>query len=147
MNGADLLTRWPRGFGVHEAVELTGVSLRRWDYWDHTGVLSPSIASASGSGSRRRWSFCDLVAASVILATNQPDRFRTAGLSLALQLDVEVYDSWNLYLLLGDPLEIVHPDTLVEVIERRQMLTSFISIGYIASTILAKVEAHASADV
>jgi len=41
---------------------LTGLSYRQIDYWARTGVVKPSIKAGEGKGSRREYSFKDLVA-------------------------------------------------------------------------------------
>lgn len=49
------------GFGGPEACRIAGITYRRLDYWARTGVVVPTLRSASGSGSQRRYSFADLV--------------------------------------------------------------------------------------
>ena len=49
-------------FGRKAVVDLIGVSGRQVDYWATTGVVRPSVKSAAGKGSRREYSFKDLVA-------------------------------------------------------------------------------------
>jgi len=48
-------------FGKKAVIALTGVSGRQVEYWATTGVVRPSIAAA-GKGTRRGYSFKDLVA-------------------------------------------------------------------------------------
>lgn len=48
-------------FSTLEAKALTGVSLRRLQYWDETGFIRPSVAAREGRGSPRLYSFRDLV--------------------------------------------------------------------------------------
>ncbi len=38
-----------------------GLSLRQIQYWDERGILCPSVQRASGKGTRRLYSFADLV--------------------------------------------------------------------------------------
>lgn len=45
---------------------LAGVSLRQIQYWDEQGFLRPSIKRATGKGSKRLYSFSDLVKLRVI---------------------------------------------------------------------------------
>jgi DNA-binding transcriptional MerR regulator len=52
------------------------VSLRQIRYWDSTGLVRPSVQAARGRGSRRLYSFEDLLELRVIF------RLRNAGLSL-----------------------------------------------------------------
>lgn len=64
------------GFTAKQVVALTGVPYKRLDSWANSGFLSPSIADADGTGSRRLYSFHDLVT----LRTAKV--LRDAGLSL-----------------------------------------------------------------
>jgi len=50
------------GFTAGEAEKLTGVPYYRLDYWARSGFIRPSIAGAEGKGSKRLYSFRDLVA-------------------------------------------------------------------------------------
>jgi DNA-binding transcriptional MerR regulator len=63
-------------FGRKAVVDLTGVSGRQVDYWATTGVLRPSVQSAAGKGSRREYSFQDLV------ALKMAKRLKDEGISL-----------------------------------------------------------------
>jgi len=48
-------------FSCNRAAEVVGISYRQIDYWARTDLLRPSISDASGSGSRRRYSYSDLL--------------------------------------------------------------------------------------
>ena len=63
-------------FGRKAVIDLTGVSGRQVDYWATTGVVRPSVKSASGKGSRREYSFKDLV------ALRMAKRLKDGGISL-----------------------------------------------------------------
>jgi DNA-binding transcriptional MerR regulator len=54
------------GFGASAVLKLTGISYRQLDYWARTGLVGSSIRQASGRGSRRVYSFADLVALRVV---------------------------------------------------------------------------------
>lgn len=54
------------GFGADVARRLVGITYRQVDYWDKTGLVRPSIKKARGKGSRRVYSFEDLVELRVI---------------------------------------------------------------------------------
>jgi len=41
--------------------QVIGVTARQLGYWDKTGVVTPSIAQAEGRGTRRLYSFLDIV--------------------------------------------------------------------------------------
>jgi DNA-binding transcriptional MerR regulator len=49
------------GFGGPEVCKIVGISYRQLDYWDRTGLLHPSLAPARGSGSKRRYSYRDVL--------------------------------------------------------------------------------------
>lgn len=51
-----------QGFTAGEASKLTGVPYDRLDYWARSGFLRPGVAGAKGRGSKRLYSFRDLVA-------------------------------------------------------------------------------------
>jgi len=62
-------------FGKKAVIALTGVSGRQVEYWATSGVVRPSIAAA-GKGTRRGYSFKDLVALRVA------KRLKDEGISL-----------------------------------------------------------------
>ena len=49
------------GFPGPKTAELVGISYRQLDHWARIGLVQPSVAAAAGSGSRRRYSYNDLV--------------------------------------------------------------------------------------
>jgi DNA-binding transcriptional MerR regulator len=48
-------------FSTAQVARLTGLSARQLDHWDRLGFFPPSVAGARGYGSRRRYSFGDVV--------------------------------------------------------------------------------------
>jgi DNA-binding transcriptional MerR regulator len=70
------LTREIEGFSGPQVCTLVGITYRQLDYWARTGLLTPTIASAKGSGSKRRYSYHDVVELKVI------KRLLDAGVSL-----------------------------------------------------------------
>ena len=55
-----------QGYRVPEVCRIVGISYRQLDYWARTGLVTPSIRDAKGSGSQRLYSFQDLVSLKVI---------------------------------------------------------------------------------
>jgi DNA-binding transcriptional MerR regulator len=49
------------GFGAKVVKEITGVSRMQLQHWDRTDIVRPSIKIGAGKGSRRVYSFKDLV--------------------------------------------------------------------------------------
>lgn len=48
------------------AADIVGISYRQLDYWARTDLVRPSVTDAAGSGSRRRYSYSDLLELKVI---------------------------------------------------------------------------------
>jgi len=55
-----------QGFSGRGAAEVVGITYRQLDYWARTDLVRPSLADANGSGSRRRYSYRDLLELKVI---------------------------------------------------------------------------------
>ncbi|WP_124039435.1 MerR family transcriptional regulator [Neoactinobaculum massilliense] len=54
------------GYRGPVACRAAGITYRQLDYWDRTGLVSPSIQSASGSGTQRLYSFRDILVLKVV---------------------------------------------------------------------------------
>jgi len=54
------------GFSGPMVCRLTGVTYRQLDYWARTGLVTPSITPATGSGSKRKYSYGDVLEVKVI---------------------------------------------------------------------------------
>jgi len=64
------------GFGAKVVKDITGVSRMQLQHWDRTGIVRPSMKIGAGKGSRREYSFKDLVQLKVA------KRLREEGISL-----------------------------------------------------------------
>ena len=64
------------GFGAKVVKEITGVSRMQLQHWDRTAIVRPSVKVGAGKGSRREYSFKDLVQLKVA------KRLREEGISL-----------------------------------------------------------------
>ncbi len=73
------------GYGGKKAAEIVGISYRQLDYWARTDLVRPTLADASGSGSRRKYSYRDLLELKVIKS------LLDAGIRLELVRDVFTY--------------------------------------------------------
>jgi DNA-binding transcriptional MerR regulator len=54
------------GYSGTRAAKIVGISYRQLDYWARTDLVRPSLTDASGSGSRRAYSYRDLLELRVI---------------------------------------------------------------------------------
>ncbi|GAA5175612.1 MerR family transcriptional regulator [Pseudonocardia eucalypti] len=64
------------GYRGPTACQVVGITYRQLDYWARTGLVVPTIRSASGSGSQRLYSFKDVLVLKVV------KRLLDAGVSL-----------------------------------------------------------------
>jgi len=64
------------GFRGPQVCKIVGITYRQLDYWARTGLVSPSVQVAQGSGTQRLYSFEDLVDLKLI------NRLLEAGISL-----------------------------------------------------------------
>lgn len=65
-----------QGFRGPQVCKIVGISYRQLDHWDRTGLLSPSLVPAKGSGTQRLYSYQDVVQLRVV------KQLRDAGVSL-----------------------------------------------------------------
>lgn len=54
------------GFSGKRTAEIVGITYRQLDYWARTDLIKPSLARAAGSGSRRRYSYRNLLELKVV---------------------------------------------------------------------------------
>ena len=55
-----------QGFSGKRTAEIVDITYRQLDYWARTDLVKPSMAEATGSGSRRQYSYRDLLELKVI---------------------------------------------------------------------------------
>ncbi|MCY3787040.1 MAG: MerR family transcriptional regulator [bacterium] len=53
-------------YSSKQTQQIAGITYRQLDYWARTGLVQPSVASATGSGSRRAYSYSDLLKLRII---------------------------------------------------------------------------------
>jgi DNA-binding transcriptional MerR regulator len=54
------------GYTGRRTAEIVGISYRQLDYWARTDLIRPSLVDAAGSGSRRQYSYRDLLELKVV---------------------------------------------------------------------------------
>ena len=72
-------------FSGTQAADVVGITYRRLDYWARTDLVRPSGTDASGSGSRRRYTYRDLLELRII------KQLLDAGIRLESIRDVFAY--------------------------------------------------------
>src|SRR5689334_10840520 len=79
-----------QGYSGQRTAEIVGITYRQLDYWARTDLVRPSLVDAAGSGSRRRYSYRDLLELRVIKS------LLDAGIRLETVRDVFTYLRDNL---------------------------------------------------
>ncbi len=83
------------GFRSPQVCAIVGITYRQLDYWDRSGLLGPSMQTASGSGTQRLYNFQDIVTLRVV------KRLKDAGTSLHKirsafdHLETEIGPEWR----------------------------------------------------
>jgi DNA-binding transcriptional MerR regulator len=54
------------GYSGKSTAEIVGITYRQLDYWARTDLIRPSVTDASGSGSRRKYSYRNLLELKVV---------------------------------------------------------------------------------
>ena len=115
-----------------KAAEIVGISYRQLDYWARTDLVRPSVADAKGSGSRRQYSYGDLLELKVIKsmldAGIKLESVREAFAFLREQLGEDIASA---QLVIGGGSAILVRDDLelIDVLKKGQfVMTSILSL-------------------
>lgn len=109
------------GFTLSQAAALTGLTPKQISYFDRSGLLAPEIQGARGKGSRRLYSFRDLVALRVIALLRQggvrPQTIRRVADDIRATLDPAC--SGLLVVVAGDDIGWVRGNTPLDQVIRQ----------------------------
>jgi DNA-binding transcriptional MerR regulator len=110
-------------FSGKKAADIVGISYRQLDYWARTDLIRPSVADARGSGTRRRYSYRDLLELKLVktLLDNgiKLESIRKAFAYLREQLNEDL--SAAKLVMVGNSAVLVREnDELIDVVNRYQ---------------------------
>ena len=119
------------GFSGTQAAKVVGITYRQLDYWARTDLIRPSLTDASGSGSRRRYSYKDLLELRVIKT------LLDAGIKLESVRDVFEYmrehvdsDIASAHLVInGNSVMLADGDELIDVLAQGQGVLNVLSLA------------------
>ncbi len=130
------------GFSGRKSAEVVGISYRQLDYWARTDLVRPSLADAAGSGSRRRYSYRDLLELKVI------KQLLDAGLKLESVREVFSYlrdqlgadiTSANLVINGKNSVVVASGDELIDVLNQGQGVFNVLALGGVKSELDAAI--------
>jgi DNA-binding transcriptional MerR regulator len=119
------------GFSGTKAASIVGITYRQLDYWARTDLVRPSLADASGSGSRRLYSYRDLlelrVIKSLLDAGIKLESVRTAFEYLREHVDTDIAAAH--LVISGSDVLLCDGDQLIDVMRRGQGVLNVLAIG------------------
>lgn len=116
------------GYRGPQACKYAGISYRQLDYWARTGLLTPSIQDAAGSGSQRLYSFQDVVLLRTIKSLID------AGMSLQRVREAISYVRESLEEDLTDAILVSNGESIMVVRDDRELIDA-LKGGQIAFTV------------
>jgi DNA-binding transcriptional MerR regulator len=125
------------GYSGTQAAKVVGITYRQLDYWARTDLIRPSVTDASGSGSRRRYSYRDLLELRVIKT------LLDAGIKLESVRDVFEYlrkhvggDIAAAHLVIsGNSVVLAQGDELIDVLRQGQGVLNVLSLACVKDDI------------
>jgi DNA-binding transcriptional MerR regulator len=129
------------GYSGTQAAKIVGISYRQLDYWARTDLIRPSLAEATGSGSRRRYSYRDLLELRVIKT------LLDAGIRLESVRQVFAYlrehvatDIASAHIVIsGQQVMLCDGDELVDVLRRGQGVLNVLPLSGVKDEVDAKL--------
>lgn len=129
------------GFSGTQAAKVVGISYRQLDYWARTDLIRPSLSDAAGSGSRRRYSYKDLLELRVIKT------LLDAGIKLESVRQVFEYlrehvreDIASAHLVIsGNSVVLAKGDELIDVLNRGQGVLNVLSLAGVKDEVDAQL--------
>ncbi|MFN6119686.1 MAG: MerR family transcriptional regulator [Actinomycetes bacterium] len=119
------------GFSGTKAAKIVGISYRQLDYWARTALVRPSLTEARGSGSRREYSYRDLlelrVIKSLLDAGIKLESVRTAFRYLRDHVDTDIASAH--LVISGSDVVLCDGEQLIDVMRRGQGVLNILPIG------------------
>ncbi|MFM8267055.1 MAG: MerR family transcriptional regulator [Ilumatobacteraceae bacterium] len=119
------------GYSGTKAAAVVGITYRQLDYWARTDLVRPSLVDAAGSGSRRLYSYRDLlelrVVKSLLDAGIRLESVRSVFEYLRLHVDSDIAAA-HLVISGGDVL-LCDGEQLIDVMRKGQGVLNVLAIG------------------
>ena len=129
------------GYSGTQTAKIVGITYRQLDYWARTDLIKPSLEEAKGSGSRRRYSYRDLLELRVIKT------LLDAGIRLESVREVFSYlrehvttdiSSANI-VIQGSAVMLCENDELIDIVRRGQGVLNVLPLAAVKDDIDAQL--------
>ena len=129
-------------FSGKRTIEIVGITYRQLDYWARTDLVRPSVTDAKGSGTRRSYSYTDLLKLKVIKA------LLDSGLRLETVRKVFSYiedelgqdvESANLVIHGATPVLARSGEELIDLVQKGQGVLNVLPLAGIRDEVEAKI--------
>jgi DNA-binding transcriptional MerR regulator len=130
------------GFSGTQAAKIVGISYRQLDYWARTDLIRPTAADASGSGSRRIYSYRDLLELRVIKnlldAGIRLESVREVFAYLRNHVDTDIVAAH--IVISGQSVVLCQGDQLVDVLRNGQGVLNVLPLSGVKDQVDAQIE-------
>lgn len=138
-----------QGFSGKKAAEIVGITYRQIDYWARTDLIRPSHCDASGSGTRRVYTYRDLLELRVIKT------LLDAGIKLESVRDVFKYLRNHVeseiaaahIVISGQSVVLCQGDQLIDVLRNGQGVLNVLPLAGVKNQVDSQIVALARTDV
>lgn len=90
------------GYRGPQTCSIVGITYRQLDYWTRTGLVTPSLQPAQGSGTQRLYSFADLLQLKLIKSLIEAGASLQKVRSAIEYLRAHVDDDWSKVTIVTD---------------------------------------------
>jgi DNA-binding transcriptional MerR regulator len=129
------------GFSGTQAAKIVGITYRQLDYWARTDLLRPSLAEAEGSGSRRQYSYRDLLELRMIKTLLDAGiRLESVRQVFAYLRDHVTSDIASAHIVIsGSQVVLCDGDELIDILRRGQGVLNVLPLAGVKDDIDAQL--------
>lgn len=128
-------------FTGKQAADIVGITYRQLDYWARTDLVRPSLADATGSGSRRHYGYRNLLELRMVKS------LLDAGIRLESVRDVFRYlrenvdaDLTSAHLVInGSSVVLCQGDELIDVVRRGQGVLNLLPLAQVKDQVDGRI--------
>ena len=136
------------GYSGKRAALIVGITYRQLDYWARTDLVRPSVADASGSGSRRRYAYSDLLELKIIKnlldAGIRLESVRLAFTELRQRVGLDITSAH--LVISGSSVVLCRGEELIDLVQRGQGVFNILPLGGVKQELDAAIHDIAGDD-